>query len=99
MRSCGIPISVTAHMTFWTFDDEARPQTFSMRFLLSLVWGRVTPVTRVFSRLTTMTRHWSDAPPAKNLSRREHRQRRAAVGRLEDYFHRLLALQLVEVAV
>jgi hypothetical protein len=22
-------------MTFWTFDDEARPQTFSMQFLLN----------------------------------------------------------------
>jgi hypothetical protein len=21
-------------MTFWTFDDEARPQTFNMQFLL-----------------------------------------------------------------
>ena len=27
-------ISVTAHMTFCTFDDELRPQTFNMQFLL-----------------------------------------------------------------
>jgi hypothetical protein len=33
MRSTGRPISVTAHITFWTFDDVLRPQTFSMRFL------------------------------------------------------------------
>src|SRR4051812_7385434 len=32
-RSTARPISVTAHITFWTFDDVLRPQTFSMRFL------------------------------------------------------------------
>ena len=32
MRSHGAPISVTAHITFWTFDGMSRPHTFGMHF-------------------------------------------------------------------